>query len=429
MMAKLTLVALALPCLAFAGQPVSLSDTGDIKFTAQNQYLYLTSNEYDAGNYLDQTVWSSAFQVDYNSYYYNDNWGANVSLFGVVGHDYKPGFFTRHILKSGTDSDGNTIAENVAKFAEYSLKQQFQWNDTTYRFYEGNKPVQNFGILDSRGASITLSTYNGIFSEIESPHWIIKSAIINKYEENEDESPVNIETSDGDKIDLLYTIDTTYTKENHQIRYYYGESKDYLLRHYGSYSYIFSSSKVTAGLLYEHGLKKYKGLSSSNRLHDDDAWQSTLSWDIHLPKTYISLGYAYTSAQRDDGLGKLDFEVGSVHGNGNIITHGDSRYLTNDGEHVGSLLIFHDFTDEYTMGFDFRYGFGIKYAGNDLNEYEVTWVHSYKPQAIPNLELSLVGALDRGFQRGFDNTPDLDSHGHTSRGKGGTLITAIKYSF
>ena len=429
MMAKLTLLALAVPCLAYAGQPISLSDTGDIKVTAQNQYLYLTSNEYDAGSYLDQTVWSSAFQLDYNSHYYDDHFGANVSLFGVVGHDYKPGFFTRHILKSGTDSDGNTIAENVAKFAEYSLKQKWTLGDTTFKFYEGNKPLLDFGILDSRGASITLSTYNGLFSEIESPSWLIKSAIINKYEENEEESPVALETSDGDTIPYLYTIDSTYKLGNHSFRYYFGESKGYVIRHYGSYSYHPGSSKLTASILYEHGLSEYKKLSDSSRLHDDDAWQTTLSWDIYLPKTYISLGYAYTSAQRDEGLGKLDFEVGSVHGNGNIITHGDSRYLTNDGEHVGSILLFHDFTDEYTMGFDFRYGFGIKYAGNDLDEYEITWVHCYKPKALPNLEISLVGALDRGFQRGFDNTPDLDSHGNTSRGKGGTLITGIKYSF
>ncbi len=406
---------------------------GTASFELRHEYIYLVADDFGSIEYnqfgdYDMSTWATTFEAGYESPYLYDHLGFDVSVYGAVAHDYGEGFATRYILKS--DNDGG--ATGLGKIPVYALKQKFDIGDTTFKFYEGARHLKDFGIVSSREAGEALSSYSGIMTEIANNKWNIKGAYINRYSETNEESPERMYTADGQDVDYIATADFTYKGDGQSFRYYIGESDNYQRRQMIEYAKFLEGKKLTGKFFYNEGLSNWKSMSDTYRWFDKDAWQLTLESEFFLPKAYVKFGYAYTSAERQSSLGKYNFEVANeVYGNINSFAKGESKYFTNDGEHLIGAIAFYDVSQEFSTGLIGRYGFGMKYKGNDLTESEIAWVNVYKPASMPNLEFTLIiEPHDTTFQKDItSNTPRTDENGKTYDALGQFYSAVIKYTF
>lgn len=415
-----------LPFLCHADGTSLITDS-HFDFSVRNDYIYLVSNEYPDYTNYDMGTWAQSAQMDYHSGYFY-HFGVDVSLYGVTPLWYGSGFYTRHLLKSKTDNQGNIQAVGFVKFPQYVLKQRFNWDDATLDFFEGRRVLYDFGVIDTKEVATT-SAWTGVTAELTIKDWNFRAGYLGKYSDADESDDEKLLTKDSKEIGYVVTSDIKYRRNGNVFRAYAGESENYLRRYYLEYTRDFPRQQLTFKFMGEDGLSKWKTMSASNRFFDNHAWMAGIEYQAFFPKNFLTVAWDYTSAPRSTRLGK--FEWGMVEngqGNDKFFSAGGARDYTNDGEHLIGALWIHDLTPEFQLGSFFRHGFGMRFQGNDLHEQEIGLIALWSPEWQKSLSMNLVVARDRGFKRAYDNTPYLvDGRAQTSHGK--AITTVVKYTF
>lgn len=424
---KLLLTIAVSGCMnAYADSGVdSFFKDGTTSVSARNFYINLVSNDYPSYSPYNMTVWAQSFTAGFQSGYIDDHWGLDISAYNVQKIYAAEGFATRHVFKP----DANSQAEGFNKLKVYALKQKFKSDDYTYKFYEGRRVLKDFGALTTEN-NATQSSYYGVTSEINSKALDVKLGYLTKYSDSDTNLNETMTTATGDTIDYIYTADVKYDWQGNEVRYYVGESQNYLRRHFFSYSKFLGDKKLTAKLFYNQGLSRWKNLFDYKRLYDDHAMQIALESEFYSPKNFVKLGYAYTSAKRTNSVGQLNFDLASnAKGNNNSPTSGVSKNFSNDRESVFYVLALHTLTPTVQIGAVGRYGYGVQYKGNNMYQYEAGLVFIWKPQSLPGFMLHVAGGPDGGFKRDYGNTPHLDSNGHWIKSHGRAVTATAEYTF
>lgn len=404
-------------------------DEGKTTLSARNFYIDLVGNDLPNYSPYNMTTWAQSFTLGFQSGYINDHFGLDISAYDVEKIYAAEGFATRHVLKSGKDSDGNTVAKGFSKLKEYALKQKFHHDDYTYKFYQGRRVLNDFGALDTEDTS-TQSSYYGLTSEINSDALTLKLGYLTKYSDSDTNENETLSTAAGGTLDYLYTADVKYNWQGNELRYYMGESQDYLRRHFLSYGKFLGDKKLTAKLFVNQGLSRWDNLPDYNRLFDNHAAQIAFESEFYGPKSFIQLGYAYTSANRTGSVGQLNFDLAdNAKGNDNSPASGVSKNFSNDGESVLYALALRKVTPTLQAGVVGRYGFGVEYKGNSMYQYEAGLIAIWEPQSLPGFKLNVAGGPDGGFKRDFGNTPHLDSNGHWIKSHGRCVTATAEYTF
>ncbi|WP_437889943.1 hypothetical protein [Phytobacter sp. V91] len=305
--------------------------------------------------------------------------------------------------------------------------------DTSVEFFEGRRVLKEYG-----GTSVednaAMSSYNSVTSEIKNDNWFVKLGYLMEYSDSDEDDSSRLETPEGKGIDYIATSDFNYRNGANEYRYYLTESQDYMRKQQLRYSRLVSPEvfsvpgKFTAVLTWQQALTNYKNMSATNRMFDDDAMMLELNAELFLDDNYIKFGYNYTDASRKGSLGKFVFNMADgVQGSQDSFTSGNAWDYNNHREHAFLLMAFHDFTDSFTSGLDFRGGF-FRYGGDTVTQGEVSFVNVWHPLSIPGLSVSFVAARDLSFKQAFDNTPYM-VNGKFQRSKGHTFVSTIMYSF
>ena len=419
--------------------PITYVNAGVIDFlTESNHKIGLTnfyddvqSGRYDRTGNSDILNWVQSASYDFDSVYVDDHYGFNLGLLAVEPIDYGDVFFAKNITQVKVDDNGQRSAEGFDKVTEAFLKQKFTTsNNTNINLYEGLRVLKNFGAV-SREGSITSSAYYGITAEVTAEKWDMKAGYLTEYSSPNDSERQKLLTKDNKPIDYIYTVAAGYNNDGQSFQYYIGEGQDYLRSQSFGYSKNLTDKKVSAKLLYVDALSKYKALSDQTRYFDDNAYIAEIKTDFFLPSGILSLGYAYVSAERENGLGRVEIHLSNnSYGEDSNLATGLTKDFYNDQENVLLFSYFHRYSQEVKFGMITRYGFNFEYKGQDLYEYEVGAAIFYTPTAVPGLELSLKGGPNSSYRRGrSDNTPYLDSNGKTSNFDGSTVMAKVSYNF
>ncbi|PPC77967.1 hypothetical protein C4K68_07945 [Pokkaliibacter plantistimulans] len=414
---------------AMADTSTFISDS-KTDITLSNNYIHLIDTMYPDYSYYDMTAWGQAISVDFQSGYINDMFGLDLSLYGVDDLKAAEGFATRGYFRAETDSSGNTSAHGFTKVPQYLLKQKFQVGDMQLSLFEGMRYLQDFGVLSTEDRIIH-SSYYGVTSELENTRWLLKAGYLSRYSDTDTPNKEVMLTKDGKDIDYVYTGDLTYRSDDWSARYYYGESQDYLRRQVAEYSYNWDRGKtLSARYFYNQGLENWKNLSDFSRFYDNDASHFTLEARMFSPEWFIKAGYTYSRAAREYSLGRFDWNMSDNSlGNQDSMAHGLSTNFTNDGEHVLGIIAIRNITPEIKAGFVARYGFGMEYKGNHMNESEVGLIGAWTPEAVKGLSINVGGGPNYSFKRGYDNTPLLNSDGQWQQSTGYCFTASVKYTF
>lgn len=401
-----------------------LSDS-TTSLSTRNFYIDLVANDLPPYNKYDMGVWAQSFSADFESGYAYDHFGLDISAYDVIKLNAEEGFGTRHVFK--VNSNGN--AEGFFKLPVYALKQKFRVDDVTYKFYEGRRILKDFGAISAEN-NAGQSSYYGLTSEVKSKNWDLKLGYLTEYSDSDTDINETMTTASGKDIDYIYTADVAYQWHGNEVRYYVGESQNYLRRHFLGYSTHLDHKKLSAKLFVNQALRNWKNLPDYNRSFDNTAYQVALESEFYSPKSLIKLGYAYTSAPRESSVGQLKFDLASnAKGNSNSPSAGVSKDFTNDGESVFSAMYLYQLTSTLKLGTVGRYGFNVHYKDNDMYQYEVGLLAIWTPETIQGLNLTIAGGPDGGFKHDFGNTPKLDSNGNWIKSHGRALAFTAQYTF
>jgi len=330
-MKKIILVFALYPVLSYANMDQFIED-GDLNFTLRMDYIDLVSdtygNDYIGYEDYDQSTWAQSAKVTYSSGYYNDHFGFDLDLYGVVPIGTQgEGFSTREILKQ--DSDGDAIG--FVKVPQYVLKQKFMLDDYSVELFEGRRTLKEYGGTSTEQNAAT-SSYESITSQIISNEWDIKLGYLISYSDSDETNNADFLTADGDKVDNIVTADGTYKINNSDtLRYYITESDNYLRKQQLRYSHgfgpqhLFGPGKITAMVHYENALSDYKAMSDSSRMFDEYSMLLSLESEFYYESGFVKLSYNYTQAERKGNLGKYEINmVDNAQGSQDIMTSGNA---------------------------------------------------------------------------------------------------------
>ncbi|NVK72381.1 MAG: outer membrane porin, OprD family [Oceanospirillaceae bacterium] len=407
----------------------SFFSDSQLNFELQNKYNGILSSRYNKNGQDSLLNWAQTVSMDFKSGYINDTLGFDLGLYAI--DPIKTGNQFQHIkvLDYTTDSNGTPDPKGFAKVQTATLKQKFKISDFDVDLYEGQRVLRDFGALN-RTDEFTESAYFGLTGEAKSKKWEIKSGYITQYSEASSPHKVDLETKDNHKIDYIYTVDATYNKDNKSFRYYIGEGKDYMRSQMLSFKYGFKNKSVTAKIVSSTALAKYKDMPSYNRLFEDNAYLGEIKFESFSRSSYLAVGIDHVQANRSYSIGKFENDLsGNSVGNNTYMAHGFTKDFTNNAETSIAAMYFNDVTDELKIGLMTQYGFGFKYKGEDISEYELIAVGIYSPQAVKGLSITLAGGPNHSFRRSYDNTPYLNNNGNVMKFTGSSYIAKVTYSF
>lgn len=415
--------------------PIVYADTNSffsdsqLNFELQNKYAEILSSRYNKTGQDSLLNWAQTASMDFKSGYINDTFGFDLGLYAIDPIETGNMFQHVKVLDYTTDSNGDSQPKGFAKVQTAALKQKFKVSNFDVNLYEGQRVLHDFGGL-GRTDEFTESAYYGLTGEAKSKKWDVKSGYVTQYSEASSPHKVDLKTKDNQKIDYIYTVDTTYSRDNKSLRYYIGEGKDYMRSQMLSFKYEFENKAITAKIVSSTALDKYKGMSSYSRLFEDNAYLGEIKFESFSKSSYLAVGINHVQANRSYSLGKFENDLsGNSVGNNTYMAHGFTKDFTNDGETSIAAMYFHDVTDELIMGFRTQYGFDFNYKGADISEYEFIAVGIYSPQAVKGLSITIAGGPNQSFRRSYDNTPYLNANGNAKKFTGSSYTAKLTYSF
>ncbi len=448
-MKKLVALSILFPCLAIAAGPAQQeteeNTTGffeGAKYKAKVTYenFGLKSDEYRA--YPGQAKYDAdlsnillAGQVDFESGYISDMFGANVTGYGIQVLDAGDNYFGKKYFKPVAYGED---AEGFLSLREYHLKQKFNVSDTDIYLTQGVRILRDFGVLDREAAAIE-SSYQGVTAEVKNGGLDFKFAAVDGllnsnsdkvrgFRSNQNASTFLRDEPDSD-IDYILTGDVSYQFGLNKLRYKVGHSDDYLTKQGINYDRYFDGGKLQVYGLMNTAHDGYKSMDGEYRRIEDNAYHFGTELNFFFPKSFVKLAYTYTDADRDEDYGLGQFELGM---SAKTVTNpgfakGDARYYTWDGQHMVGLIGIHEISEGFKLGFVARYATGAEYQGADLNAGE--WAFLGLFDVNKNVNIELVAGKDYGWYQDFNGKPILDSDGEAQDAGGKVFITRVSYTF
>lgn len=438
-MKKLVALSILFPCLAIAAGPTAETDTqnstgffegskisGTVKMEKMSLITSEFYNDYNPfwdGERDDLSNWYTAINLNFESGYIADVFGANVKGYSIQVMDTGDEWMFKKYFRQ----DENGDPEGFIALKEYHLKQKFDIGDTNVYLTQGVRVLRDFGVLDREDAAVE-SAYQGITAEVKSGGLGVNFAAVNGLLDSNQTEVKHIEGSDGSAIDYILTGDVSYQFGPSKLRYKAGYLEDYILTQGVNYDRFFDGGQLQVYGLMNSALDTYKDMDASKRLFENNAYHFGTELNFFLPKTFVKLAYTYSKADRSgDSLGKFEQDLANGVRTNLTFAMGDARHYSWDGQHMLGFLAFRDITDDFKLGFITRNSFGAKYQGHSLTSREWAFLAFFDPSE--NVSISVIAGKDYGFKQYLSNMNPVIENGSVQKSLGDVFIAGVTYKF
>lgn len=383
-------------------QASGLFENNELTLSTRNIAMYLDE---DAPGSESQFAWAQGIAIDYKSGYLGDMIGFDATYAGAIKLDANDGFDGRDLLR-----DNNGKAESFNKISQIYAKAQFGDEALNAKLYGGWKQLKKFGALTVSTSRAVVSSYQGISGEVGMNGLRVRGVYTDRFSDRNSPEKVRFETLGGKKIDNIITGDVSYHwgKKNY-VNLFSGESKDYLHRSGLEFRWLTPVSEqskmgVSGFFYYNEGKDNWEGIA-----FDDEATHYNLNFDYMTGPWALTASYAFTQAERTNGLGMFYWNLGkNTDGNFNSKADGSGVDYTKDGEHMVGLQAMYNMAGAgvpgLMVGAKATYGFGMEFQSVDIDEAGLDLMMMYKFQDPALKGLTMMAGVGPGYTYVMDKT-------------------------
>ncbi|MGF1757742.1 OprD family porin [Photobacterium sagamiensis] len=385
-------------------QAEGLLEDSKLNLKTRNIAMYLYDDDQDIDDVKEHFAWAQGLTIDYQSGYLADIIGFDATYAGVIKLGANDHFQNRDLLR---DNDGK--AEGFNKISQIYAKAKLGDEDLYANLYGGWKELYKTGALTvSRSRAIT-SSYQGISGEVGYKGLRLRGVYTNRFSDRNTPEKKRFKTFSGKKIDNIITGDLSYSwGKTNVVNLFSGVSKDYLRRDGLEFKWLTPLSEKSkigmTGYFYQNdGLDNWEGIP-----FDDKATHYNLNLDYMVGAWALTGSYAYTEAERSNGLGMFYWNMGGKNTDGNFNSKADGAGLDyhKDGETmVGGQAMYNMASAGYPglmLGARANYGFGMEFKGADIDEATLDFLAMYKFQDKSLKGLSMMVGVGPGYSYAMD---------------------------
>lgn len=391
-----------------------------VKLTFRNMWKYLKTEDGKTDYKTVAQAWGQGIALDYESGYFKDFIGVDISYYGGVKLAASDNFSSRAILYNN-----NGHAEGYNKIGQRYVKFKLDFDAVRFDAKAGWQVMKNIGILTS-STRMSINSYQGWYGKATIDNVFAEVAYVTGTSRRDSPDKVRLKGA-GKVIDHLWTGGLTYKDKNTTVAYFYGDADDYVRQH-GLETTFKAMPKLTVrtqiyAQIAGDDMKTYK-----SRAFDDKAWHYAADAKWTEPDWSLKVGVAYTDADKSgDNLGYYSRNIiSNSRGRFNSTAYADIDY-TRDGELYFSVDYGYKLLPDYTVGIRGMYG-QLSYKGNSINSNAVTLYNVWNPTSIKNL--SLYADLGYGWHyKNSNRTPILNSKGDFQRAHSLSGSMTLAYSF
>lgn len=382
------------------------------------------SKESDLGTPGTKTygAFAGGLALDAKSGYAWDVIGFDASFYGATKFD----------MNAKNEDNGSLLTkknEGFGKLGQAYVKVKLGNDDLGALLKAGRQRIST-GLVSGSGSRAVPSSWQGYVLTGNAADVTFGLAYADKVSQRNQAGFEDINNGKGKKIDYVAGGELGYSKDGLALTYRNGISKDYLEAHNVRVAYtlpLSEGSDLTVGSSY-YTIKKDGNLWTASKF---DKKAKTLSLDAKLTLDELTLTAAVTraSAAKAGSLGQYygDFGDNNAYGDWSVGTAGTVNDFDYDGETAWSAGASYDFSglgvQGLSAGYTFRYGSGMKVAGENLSEseHDLNLSYAFQQDSLKGLSLSA--------EYGLYKTSDKALRKANGYGKAKALNVYLDYNF
>ncbi|WLI77760.1 OprD family outer membrane porin [Kosakonia sp. H02] len=403
-------------------------ENSQFDITLKNVWMLNTSNQHADAGIGEQRAWAQGALLDYQSGWYRDVIGVDASWYSVVKLYANDDFAGRDLLR-----DHNGHAEGFNKIGQLYGKLKWEDEHAYARLYAGWKQLYKFGAISVTRSRAAPSSWQGVSLESGWEDFSARAAWVTRFSERDEPEKRRFYTLKSNKpIDHIVTGDVSWIPaKNTRVTWLIGESDNYLLRQGLETQFSLPLAENENILLrgawyYNRGLAEWEGARGfTNTAQHIFAMVSYQSQDIES-----GIAWSKTKAHLDNGLGHFYWHMGkNTRGAFNSPADGEGNDYVNDNEQMLYWYGKYALSPELTAGIFANHGFGAKYQGVALTQWEYGGFVAWAPAAISGLSISAGFGPSYSWKlvHGKPSLTEDKRAFHRSKGVGGGVTMEYKF--
>lgn len=198
--------------------------------SAKNYWKYL--KEENANPKHVHNAWGQGFSAEYQSGYFADIIGFDVSYYSAIKLGASDYFNSRGVLYNNGTGNKKSNAEGYSKFGQRNVKLNYTLSGAQLNARWGWQMLKNYGVI-STSNRLSPTTYSGVSSAVSYGPFTIRGAWLENSMDRNSPDKKQFQTNTGKYISHLASGEVLWRGEKFDAQYAYGESKNYLQRHKG----------------------------------------------------------------------------------------------------------------------------------------------------------------------------------------------------
>ncbi|MGV3346441.1 porin [Enterobacteriaceae bacterium LUAb1] len=402
-----------------------------LDLTLRNRAKYLNENE--TGETFVHTAWSQSTGLDYQSGYFMDIIGADISYINVSKLAASNYFASRALLWNDGPGFKSSNAKSYKKFTQRNIKIHLGDDDSlSFNGRYGWQTLKNYTILTG-SYEASKNSYLGYTGTVKYKNISADTLYITSETARDSPDKRKLQSKNKKTIDHIAAMGINYNAEKVNLSYNYGYAKDYLDRHAFEASYLPDKKLTFDAVLYANiPLTIYKSMPSESKTADNNAWHYAAGIKWQEKNMGLKFVAAYTDASKNDGrLGHFDrHPVKGPRWRLNTMTSAAYHYQRN---HELGLVALADYkySDEFYSAIQFNYG-QFNYKNNNFQTGEINLINAWRPAAPGLKNLTIFSTIGRAWTYETNNhrkQPVFDDNGRYIRRSAISADIIFDYKF
>lgn len=374
-------------------------------------------------------AWGQGVAVDYQSGYFADTLGVDVTYYGAVKLGASDYFNTRGVLYNNGSGNDKSNAEGYSKFGQRNLKLKSSLAGAQLHARWGWQTMKNVGVI-SNSTRLSPITYLGWLGSVNYDALTLRGAYIESSMDRNSPDKKRFQTNSGNYINHIASGDLLWKSDGLSLQYGYGESDNYLRRQLLIAQVMPSKRlKVGAQVYGTRALEAYKAMPAGKRDFDRHAWHYTLegSWRADNWSSKWGLGYTQARKEHEVGFYPRHMSKNSRGTFGSMAFAGDD-YMR-DGEVMLANISDYKLTPDLAVGLAAIAG-QFSYRGNHVRSGEVSAFTRWAPAHGKLNNLTVWTMFGPGWSyKARGKTPLLNEDGRYMRSHTLSSEVIIEYKF
>lgn len=426
----LTFLTCGLSSPVWASENAFLNDAfftdSQLTLSAKNYWKYL--KEENANPKHVHNAWGQGFAADYQSGYFADIIGFDVTYYSAIKLGASDYFNSRGVLYNNGTGSNKKNAEGYSKFGQRNIKLKYAIEDLQLNARWGWQMLKNYGVI-STSTRLSPTTYSGISGGVSYGHLTLRGAWVENSMDRNSPDKKQFQTNTGKDIGYLTSGEILWKSDGFDAQYAWGESKNYLQRHI-LFTQLHPASDWTIGtqIYATHAQEEYRSMPANKRDFDKNAWHFAMDATWKGERWSSKTGIGYTDAQKANEVGFYPRHM-SKNSRGTFISmaYAGDDYLR-DGE-----LMFANMT-EYRLRPDLGVGLvgniaQFNYKGNHVRSGEINAFTRWAPTDAYFKNFTFWAMFGPGWSyKASGKTPVL-TNGHYTRTHTLSAEVIMEYRF